>query len=264
MNGPLHQQHDVNPALAEKLIADLRLNETTAVYEVGPGLGALTKPILAAGPPVVAVEIDAARASGLRQSCADYFDSGQLRLLCSDARRFIPDVAGPWRIIANPPFQHSAELLTTWLVESAAIGFPQAMDLVIQQQTALKWVGESGRWTRSSVLLRLVGTPYLRQRLRRNDVTPPARVDLAWWTWRIHPSDDRPDHFQLQRVARLLEVAFRGDHSVRQALRGIATGPILKRQGKEYGWDPDGPSRAVPPRAWLALANFLASIGKLK
>ena len=62
------------------------------------------------------------------------------------------------------------------------------MDLLIQHQTALsKWVGESGRWTKTSVLLRLLGTPHLRQRLRRNDVAPPARVDLSWFTWRAFP-----------------------------------------------------------------------------
>ena len=46
-------------------------------------------------------------------------------------------------------------------------------------------------------------------------------------------------------------------------LRGVATGPILKRQGKMNGWDPDGPSRAVPPKlgchlpiTWRALDVF--------
>ena len=98
--------------------------------------------------------------------------------MCSDARRFIPDVAGPWRIIANPPFQHSAELLATWLLESAAVGFPQAMDLVIQQQTALKWVG-NGALDQDPQFTAPARQPTLRQRLRRTDVTPAARVDLA-------------------------------------------------------------------------------------
>lgn len=263
MNSPVHQQHDLNPSIAQKLIADLRLDDATTIYEVGPGLGALTKPILDSGAPMIAVEIDSERASGLRKTCATALQSGQLRLLCCDARRFIPDVSGEWRVIANPPFQHSAELLATWLLESAAVGYPQAMDLLIQQQTALKWVGETGRWTKTSVLLRLLGTPHLRQRLRRNDVSPPARVDLAWLTWRRLPREELPDHAQLQRVATLLDTAFRGDHSVRQALRGIATGPILKRQGKQFGWDPDGPPRAVPPKAWLPLSDFLGSIKRL-
>ena len=145
----------------------------------------------------------------------------------------------------------------TWLLESAAVGYPPAMDLLIQHQTALKWVGK-GRWTKTSVLLRLLGTPHLRQRLRRNDVTPPARVDLSWFTWRAYPAEDQPDHAALQRVSQLIDLAFKGDHSVRQALRGVATGPILKRQGKMHGWDPDGPPRV----AWLRWRNF-SSIGSL-
>ena len=56
MNGPVHQQHDLNPTLAAKLIADLRLDAQATVYEVGPGLGALTRPILASGAAVVAVK----------------------------------------------------------------------------------------------------------------------------------------------------------------------------------------------------------------
>ena len=113
-------------------------------------------------------------------------------MLCCDARRFIPDVAGPWRVIANPPFQHSAELLGTWLLESTSVGLPMALDLLIQHQTALKWVGETGRWTKTAVLLRPIGAPHLRQRLRRNDVSPPSRVDLSWFTWRARPVKSSP------------------------------------------------------------------------
>ena len=46
------------------------------VYEVGPGTGALTKPILEAGAKVVAVEIDPERAAGLRQHCSKELASG--------------------------------------------------------------------------------------------------------------------------------------------------------------------------------------------
>lgn len=257
----MHQQHDLVLPTAERLIAALHLDPKVPVYEVGPGMGALTLPILHRGVQVVAVEIDPARAAHLAKVAQTFIDSGQLRLLCCDGRRFIPDLTPPWRVIANPPFQHSATLLQTWLLESAPLPLPQAVDLVLQYQTALKLVGETDRWTRSSVLWRLAGRPQVVQRLQRQDVSPPARVDLAWWSWRL--DEQAPDPQRLRRVAHLVELAFRGDHRVRQALSGVATGPILKRQGKANGWDPDGPARMVPPQAWLALADFLASIGKL-
>ncbi|TVR43968.1 MAG: hypothetical protein EA402_08315 [Planctomycetota bacterium] len=261
---PPHQQHDLQPALAAELVAGLRLRgDGPLVYEIGPGQGALTAPALASGASVVAVEIDPQRVRALQQRFAEALASGQLQLQQADGRRFLPRQlpAAGWRVLANPPFQHSAELLQHWILGSVAMGLPTAIDLVLQAETARKLCPQPGAWTRSGVLLAACGQARLGRVLGRRAVQPPSRVDLAWWSWRRHPQ--APDHGRLQALAALLERGFRGDHSLRQALRGMSTPAILKRQAAEHHWNPDGPARALSPEAWLSLSDFLRSVGKI-
>lgn len=255
------QQHDLLPEPAQRIITACAVRPGERIYEVGPGGGALTGLMLAAGAQVLAVEIDGQRVRSLTERYHTKCVSDHLRVVNADACQFIPPFTQPWRVIANPPFQHTADLLRRWLLDPPEAGMPYAIDLLIQAQAAHKLSAGAGSWTRSSVLLYLVGAPRVGMRLARNAVRPAARVDMALWTWRCHqsPLDSRT----LRAVDLLLEQAFRGDHQVRQALRGLATPTILKRQGREHGWDPDGPARAVPPLAWLELARFLLSINRL-
>jgi hypothetical protein len=64
-------------------------------------------------------------------------------------------------------------------------------------------------------------------------------------------------------VDRLLEIAFAGPRTLREALGKRATPAILKRQGAQFGYRADDHPRALSPEAWLGLARFLSSIGKL-
>ena len=90
---------------------------------------------------------------------------------------------------------------------------------------------------------------------------PPSRVDLCVWSFRRHA--DAPTPPVLAITDRLLAIAFAGPRSVAEALRGVASAVQLRRQGAEHGWDPLEHSRAVPPAAWLPLANLLRMCGKI-
>jgi hypothetical protein len=66
----------------------------------------------------------------------------------------------------------------------------------------------------------------------------------------LAPGPDR-----LRAVDRLLEVAFAGPHTVRDALRGVIPGKVLGRLAPGLGFDPAAHPRTVPPTAWLELAR---------
>ncbi len=228
------------------------------MVEVGPGLGALTAALLQRGATVQAVELDPARIAHLNQRFAAEIAAGRLILSAGDARQWRPHLTEGWRAVANPPFALTSELVRRWLLADPP---PFALDLVLQRDAALKLTGSDTEQTRSSALLRSVGTPTVALTLPRNATLPPAHVDLCWWSYRrtlaVPPAD-------LAATDALLAHAFAGPHSLRAALRGLATGEQLRRHAREFAYDPDGPARAVPAMAWAPLALLLKHCGKLR
>ncbi len=256
----LHQ-FDLIPAVAKRIVAEADLSAGSAVFEIGPGTGSLTEPMLDAGAQIYAVEIDAQRAGDLRQRFADAISHGALQVLVGDAHTMMPLFNDVWRIIANPPFQHTASLLRKCLLEDLPSGSPQRIDLVLQQDTAEKWVGRRGEETRSSILAQLWGEASISAHLKRSDVKPASHVDLCVFSLRRR--EDALSPADLRCVDSLLNIAFAGPHSVRNALRKVTTPAILKRQSKEHAWQADAHPRSLSAIAWHSLAMFLRSLNKI-
>lgn len=256
------QQHDLDTRHARAFVAAARLRAGDCVLEVGPGTGRITAELLAAGARVRAVERDPQRAAALREHFAAAIDDGSLQVLCGDALVLQPALDEHWRVVANPPFQLTSELVRRWLLEDLPGGWPSRIDLVLQREAAQRLCGTTNYGqSRNSVLCRLFGSPRLQKQLPRDAVRPPARVDLATWSLKRRQHELGPDDLRL--VDRLLEPAFAGAHSLREALGPLATTTILKRNAKEFAYDPACHPRQVPPEAWLALARFLRQLGKI-
>ena len=237
----LHQFDLINAA-ARRFVETCDVQRDEEIFEVGPGLGALTALFLEQGARVHAVEADSERVQLLRQRFADDIAAGGLQLLLGDARQMLPLFHGAYRIIANPPFQHSAAFMRQWILEDLPAGPPQRIDLVLQKQSIAKYVASEQEQTRSSVLFKLWGQPRQSLILQREDVEPVSHVDLACFSMTRHAQAATPQ--QLRAVDKVLALGFAGAHSVREALKKITTNQILKRQAKMHRWDPDMHPRA--------------------
>jgi len=253
------QQHDLEPALARRLVTVAQVKAGERVLEIGPGTGALTAALLAGGAQVAAVERDPVRLAQLQRDFPAEITSGQLQLHGADASRWQPRMAPPWRVLANPPFNLTARLLGDWWL--AGERGPWRLDLLLQRESAEKLCAAPGALSRSAVLAQFLGQPSIRLGLPRHAVQPPSRVDLVWWTWQrrleLHPPA------ALERFARLLERGFAGTHTMAEALRGLATGPMLRRQASQHAWKLDAHPRTLSPAAWWALADIMGRCGKL-
>ena len=262
MSDPQLQQHDLLPRAAQAVVAAAQVQPGDTVLEIGPGLGALTAAILESGASVTAVERDPARVAHLHTRFATAIEAGRLTVLDGDALRLRPALPPGWRVLANPPFNLTAALLRTWLLETWPGGPPRAIDLVLQREAARKLCAAPGAETRSSVLVRLAGNARLAAHLNRTDVEPPSRVDLAVWSLRRIGS--APDPAELTAIDGVLDRAFAGPHTVRDALRGVATVVQIKRQARERGWNPESHPRLLAPDDWRSLTAVLAKSGMLK
>ena len=90
-------------ALAESIVREAGVERDDLVVDVGAGSGMLTLPLLAAGARVVAVEPDRILGDRLRRACPG------AQVVSLDVRDFHWP-REPFRVVANLPFAHAAEI----------------------------------------------------------------------------------------------------------------------------------------------------------
>ena len=153
-------------SLGQNFILDLNLtqkiarqglpySENETIIEIGPGPGALTRGILACGAQkLIALEKDERCLGAL--SILQEASEGCLQVIEADAMETsLRDVAtGPFKIIANLPYNISTQLLLNWIEGIADIS---GLVLMFQKEVALRLVAErrSKAYGRLSILTQL-------------------------------------------------------------------------------------------------------------
>lgn len=94
--------HDANTI--RRIVRTAELDDAESVLEVGAGLGSLTLGLLAAGHPVLAVEIDPVLAAALPVTVAERIPDAALTVLTMDALRVDTLPSAPTALVANLPY----------------------------------------------------------------------------------------------------------------------------------------------------------------
>ncbi len=153
-------------SLGQNFILDLNLtqkiarqglpySENETLVEIGPGPGALTRGILSNGAQnLIALEKDERCLGAL--SVLQEASKGRLQVIEADAMETsLRDIAkGPFKIIANLPYNISTQLLLNWVEGVADIS---GLVLMFQKEVALRLVAEprSKAYGRLSILTQL-------------------------------------------------------------------------------------------------------------
>jgi 16S rRNA (adenine1518-N6/adenine1519-N6)-dimethyltransferase len=126
----------VSPAARNRILAALDLERGTPVWEVGPGLGAMTEGLLRRGADVTAFELDHAYAALLRQFFgADpcfHLVEGDVLKTWEPALRAAPR---PERFFGNLPYNIAANLVASTI--TAGVLFPQVL-VTVQKEVAAR------------------------------------------------------------------------------------------------------------------------------
>lgn len=221
---------------------------TGRVLEIGPGRGALTLPLLAAGASVTAIEKDDALADRL---------SDRLTVINEDfLRAALPQ--GTWRVVGNLPYAVATPILQKLLLWE---GWDEAV-LMFQKEVAERVCAPVGTadygLLRLSVLLR--AQAELLFTLPPGAFAPPPKVDSAVVRLRRLP---KPllDGAAERAFWRPVKAAFQQRRKM--AAKTIADG--LRRDKKEVedllealGLRRDARPETIPFEAWLALGRALA------
>jgi 23S rRNA (adenine-N6)-dimethyltransferase len=161
--------HQLHPRWATHLVAEAQLPARAIVVDVGAGTGALTRPLVAAGARVIAVEWHPGRADDLRRHFAN--DKRDVVVVQCDARDLrLP--RHPYHVVASPPFHVTAALLHRLLQPGSRL---VSAHLVLQEQAAQRWASTTApgyrRWARAFDVS--VGA-----RIPRRAFRPRPRVDV--------------------------------------------------------------------------------------
>jgi 23S rRNA (adenine-N6)-dimethyltransferase len=146
---PRGQHYLADRRLAAELVDAAELKAADLVVEVGAGFGRLTDEVARRAGHVVAIEADGRSAARL---ASRYRSDGTVRVVAGDALR-TPLPRRPFKVVANPPFYLTADLLR-WLLDDLTVPLERA-DLVLEWRAAVGLCA----------------------------VSPPSRRSMGWQPW---------------------------------------------------------------------------------
>lgn len=164
------------------------------VLEIGPGRGALTEYLLAAGATVTAIEADFEMIKFLQEKFATEISTGKLKLIHDDILKFDIEKFGKeisldetsasknYKLIANIPYYITGEIIRKFL---SAENQPSQIILLVQKEVADRIVarseksGENGKESILSISVKVYCEPKFIQTVKAGSFVPAPKVDSA-------------------------------------------------------------------------------------
>ena len=172
----LSQTFLTDPEALDAIVAAAELEPGDRVVEIGPGLGVLTRRLLAAGASVLAVELDARLADYLRREL-DGIE--RFELIEADALTIHPRECFPrqtFKLVANIPYHITSPLLHAFLEGERP---PELAVLLVQLEVAERVAAAPGQMSYLSAFVQNVAAAEVVARVPAAAFEPPPSVDSA-------------------------------------------------------------------------------------
>lgn len=252
-----HFLHD--PGTIERIVRAIAPRPGQRILEIGPGLGALTLPLLRAAGSLTAVEIDREVLAPLAERARGH---GELRLIHGDALRL--DLRGladgmRLRIVGNLPYLISTPILFHCMAQLEAI---EDMHFMLQREVVERMAAPPGgkRFGRLSVALQSLCRIEPVFHVAPGCFRPPPKVESTFVRLVPLPLEHRPQAHR-ETLDRLLRQAFaRRRKTLANALAGLAGRAMLAA----LDIDPARRPETLPVAEWcrLSLALHEAATGR--
>lgn len=244
-----HFLHD--PLVIGKIIAAIAPKPADRLVEIGPGLGAITFPLLDAAGRLQAVELDRDVIPQLRERAAAH---GELTVHQGDALKFdfatLATTDKKLRLVGNLPYNVSTPLLFHFLSQRAVIA---DMHFMLQKEVVERMAAAPGGrdYGRLTVMLAAYCTVTPLFTIGRGAFQPPPKVESAFV--RLVPHVAPP--FPIPDPARFKQVVTQAFTRRRKTLRNALSGLVEADAISAAGLDPQQRPETLTPKDFARLSN---------
>lgn len=242
----LHDAHVI-----ERIVRAVAPQPGQTLVEIGPGLGAITAPLLEAAHNLHVIELDRDVIPHLQQHCAG---RGELRIHQIDALKF--DFAAlahgehTLRVVGNLPYNISTPLMFHLLAYAPLI---IDMHFMVQKEVALRMAAPPGAddYGRLSVMLQWRCAVDLLFSVGPGAFRPAPKVDSAFVRLRPH----RVAPVQINDERRFTEMVNRAFSQRRKTLRNTLKDFLSEQEIRALGIDPGLRPEVLSLAQFALLAN---------
>lgn len=246
-----HFLHDRN--IIEKIIAAIEPATDEHFVEIGPGRGALTRPLLERVAQLDVIEIDRELAEQLRYELHD----PRLTVHRADALKFdLETLDAPpsgLRLAGNLPYNISSPLLFHLLAQAQWL---QDLNIMLQKEVVDRMAAVPGNRTYGRLTVTIAARCRVEPlfNIKPGSFTPPPRVASTFV--RLQPDPERRAQLMdEQKFEQLVAQAFSMRRKrIANALRGLVSATELTR----LGIDPDARAERLSVNDYIRLANLSA------
>lgn len=251
----LGQNFLIDGNIVRKSVELAEVKAADHVVEVGPGLGTLTRALLATGATVYAVEYDHRMADYLRNGFSVEVGghSSNFNICEADAvdkpLGNLPDSVERFKVVANLPYAIS----TPWLEKVLAGPLPERMVLMLQKEAADRYLALPGskNFGAISIFLHAAYETGQGHSVSRQCFYPAPDIDSQLFHVRLRGQPRRFPEAIRQAIRRVFT------HRRKQIGGLCAKEPLLKDwcgQLERYGHTPTDRAEAICQEAWEVLA----------
>ncbi|MGI8431383.1 MAG: 16S rRNA (adenine(1518)-N(6)/adenine(1519)-N(6))-dimethyltransferase RsmA [Chthoniobacterales bacterium] len=243
--------HDQN--LASWIVREAGIGAGDFVVEIGPGLGALTEPGLAAGAQILAIEKDGRLAEFLRTK----FSGANLEVIHCDALEF--DVRrlrprGPATLLGNLPYSVATPIILRFLEKTMSIS---SAVLMLQMEVAARLSAAPG--SKAYGVLSLIVQARCRVEILRavppNVFLPEPAIESAIVRLTPRAPGELPEHDE-EMFATLVRQGFsQRRKQVGKLLRQYV--PDWPAAAEKFGASAQARAEEISLTQWIALANLV-------
>ncbi len=254
----LSQNVLTDPDALDAIVEAAELRPGDRVVEVGPGLGVLTRRLLAAGASVVAVELDPRLADYLRRELGgiETFELIEADALALHPRDLVAE--GPFKLVANIPYHITSPLLHAFLEGDRP---PEITVLLVQLEVAERVASPPGGMSYLSAFVQNVASPEIVARVPAAAFEPAPEVDSAVLRLRRRADPAVPPGPEREPFYRVVQAGFRQRR--KQVHNGLVRELPVDREAVEAalaacGVTPDRRPQTLSVDEWACLTRELA------